>query len=83
MTTLTRKEIKAIDKELDSKVTSRVMEHENYRFGYMDQKQLKTRVFKMTNVVKLHAFAQVARGLGYNGLARIARQKRDVIYTTS
>jgi hypothetical protein len=69
-----------IQKELSKKVTERMLLHEMKRFGYMTEKQLITRIYKITNPVKLEALRQWARTVGENKLAKLAQEKRDFMY---
>lgn len=69
-----------IQKELSKKVTERMLLHEMKRFGYMTEKQLVSRVYRITNPVKLEAFRQWASIVGEPKLARLAREKRGFMY---
>ena len=67
-----------IQKAMDSKVTIAMMEKEFTRFNTMTDKQLMTRLFKITNPVKMEAFRQVALAFGLRKLARDAAEKRNL-----
>ena len=72
-----RSENRAIQRELDAQVTVRLMEKEMSRFDKMNADQLKARLFKITNPVKLEAFRQMARTYGLRGLVKLAAEKRN------
>lgn len=83
MTELNRTQMNIIAKAIDGKLTDKNVEHEYHRVGYMTKAQLKTRLSKMFNPVKLHIFAHICRMKGWRGMAKTARIKRDTVVTTS
>ncbi len=60
-------------------MTAKVMKHEAKRFASMNHKQLTTRLFKLTNMEKLHAFVDFAEMFGYDDLADLAIEKIDFL----
>jgi len=68
-------------KSLNAKITEKVWDKETDRFATMTEKQLKTRLFKITNPVKMEAFRQVAKQYGYRKLSRLAAEKRNFFVT--
>ena len=67
----------AIQAVLKKKVTDKQLTYEFDRFIDMTDKQLKTRIGKMTNPVKLEACRQIAKDLGKVALVRLARARRN------
>ena len=62
---------------LDAQITPKIWDKETDRFFSMDEKQLTTRIFRITSPVKMEAFRQVALQHGYNKLSKLAAEKRN------
>lgn len=66
-----------IQKHLDAKITPSLWDNETDRFFSMSKKQLTSRLFRITNPVKMESFRQCALQHGYENLAKLAAEKRD------
>ena len=75
---MTSHQIQAV---LSSQITDRILDHEAMRFTKMTIKQLTTRLYKITKPVKLEAFRVTAEVMGLRKLAKIAKEKRDFMYS--
>jgi len=58
-------------------MTDKAYNHELKRFSSMSRKALKNRLYKITNMEKLHGFVDFAELFGYDDLADLAREKID------
>ncbi len=56
-------------------MTAKICQHELKRFANMTVKQLTTRLYKITNMEKLHAFVDFAEMFGHYDLSDLAREK--------
>lgn len=69
-----------IQKQLEKKVTEKMLDHELYRFCNMELKALRTRINRIKSPVKLEAFRMMAKMVGENRLSILARRRRNELY---
>lgn len=60
-------------------MTDKAYQHELNRFSKMSYKQLKTRLYKITNLEKLVNFAQFAAIFRYKDLSDLAIEKIEFL----
>ena len=64
-------------KALKAKITEKMMDHEIFRLCEMDDEQMKARIRKIKNPVKLEALRIAAVWCGVRKFARLARKRRN------
>lgn len=69
-----------IQKALASKVTDKMLDYELHRFCTMTVPQLKTRIKKIKNPVKLEAFRTMAKWCDESRLVILSRRRRNELY---
>ena len=67
-----------IQKAMDAKITATLWDNETNRFFSLSKKALKSRLFRITNPVKMECFRQVALQHDYKELSTWAAEKRDL-----
>ena len=74
---VTLKKSQQAQRDMRSKVTQKMLDHELYRFTTMTDDQLKTRVKKLKNPVKAEAMRIMAKWCENYPLLRLARTRRN------
>jgi hypothetical protein len=69
-----------IQKNLERKVTEKMLDYELHRFCTMTVPQLKTRIKKIKSPVKLEAFRTMAKWCDETRLVILARSRRNELY---
>ena len=64
-------------KELSNMVTEKMLDHETFRFCSMTEDQLKTRIRKIKDPVKVEAVRTMASYLKVKPIVRVARKRRN------